>query len=87
MNAKDETLAALEDAIRNYLATFETGHGVLTDWLVIAAQENVDDTGKYNSSVAVLFPSDTFPLHRILGLLDHATTSYRAMVANFRPET
>lgn len=85
MSDKHQTRAALEDAIRADLARFPNAHGVLTDWLVIAVQENVTN-GVYDSTVAVITPTDRFPIHRILGLLDHTTTSFRALIANQRPD-
>lgn len=78
--------AALEAAIRAKLADFDIGHGVLTDWLVIAAQQNFDDDGDPTTSVGVLLPTDSFPMYRILGLLDHATVRYRAELAAWNLE-
>lgn len=77
---------ALEAAIQAKLAEFDTGHGVLTDWLVIAAQQNFDDDGTPNTSVAVLLPTEAFPHYRILGLLRHATVRYEADLANWSLE-
>lgn len=86
MNDTPGAKAALEAAIRDELATFDAGHGVLTDWLVIAAQQNFDEDGDPTTSVAVLLPTDSFPYYRILGLLDHATVRYRAELANWSLE-
>lgn len=81
MTEEQDATAVLEDAIRGRLAAFDTGHGVLTDWLVIAAQQNFEDDGTPTTAVAVLLPSQSFPHYRILGLLDHATVRYRAELA------
>jgi hypothetical protein len=83
---QSETKAALEAAIQAELAGFDTGHGVLTDWIVIAAQQNFDDDGEPTTSVGVLLPTDSFPMYRILGLLDHATVRYRTELANWSLE-
>lgn len=86
MTDRETTRAALEDAIRAHLATYEAGHGVLTDWLLIAAQEHVNDNNLYTSSIAVVTPNDRYPMHRILGLLDHATVTMHSMMAASHPE-
>lgn len=81
-----EPKAALEAAIRDQLAEFDTGHGVLTDWLVIAAQQNFEDDGTPTTSVAVLLPTESFPHYRILGLLRHATVRYEADLTKWTQE-
>lgn len=86
MTDRDETRAVLENAIRAHLATYPSGHGILTDWVIIAAQENVSDNGLVGSSIAIALPTETFPLHRILGLLDHARVQYHSLLGSWRPE-
>lgn len=81
----DLQTAALENAIRARLADFGD-NGILTDWLVITAQQTFDDDGDPVTSVGVLLPTDSFPMYRILGLLDHATVRYRADLAAWRDE-
>lgn len=78
--SKDAT-TQLEDAIRAKLATYDTGGGILTDWIVIAAQQGFDEDGDATTSVGLLLPNDSFPMYRILGLLDYAATVERAHVA------
>jgi len=83
----DDTSKALEKAIQNSLDQLPGKQGLLVDWIVIAVQENVTADGVYDSAIAVLTPAARFPVHRILGLLDHASTTFRAMIANQRPGT
>lgn len=73
-----ETTAKLEDAIAGSLATFDEEPGVVTDWIVIAAQQRVDDDGNTITSIGTLLSVDNMPFYRILGLLAHATTVYQA---------
>lgn len=87
MTDRDDTRAALEDAIRAHLATYPSGHGVLTDWVVIAAQETVNDNGESASSIGIALPAEAFPLHRILGLIDHAKVQYHTLLGSWRPDT
>ena len=75
----------LENAIRAKLATLD-GSGILTDWLVIAAQQDFDDEGKPTTSVGLLLPTDSFPYYRILGLLDYAAVRYRSELADWNRE-
>lgn len=58
---------------------------MLTDWLVIAAQQNFDDDGTPTTSVAVLLPDEAFPHYRVLGLLRHATVRYEADLVEWKP--
>lgn len=82
-----DTRAALEDAIRADLDRFPGGHGILTDWIVIAAQESVSFDGTANSGITILTPRDAFPMHRALGLLDAATVTYRTIIASRRTDS
>lgn len=82
----DPVTEQLEDAIRAKLAAYDTSGGILTDWIVIAAQQNFDDAGDAVNSVGLLMPNDNFPMYRILGLLDYAATVERAHVAEHATE-
>jgi len=73
-----EATAKLEEGIAACLATFDEEPGVVTDWIVVAAQQRVDDNGETITSVGTLLSVDNMPFYRILGLLDQATTVYRA---------
>ncbi len=65
----------LEDAIRD-VAALKHAEGILTDWVVVGAfQRYEDDT--HLTQILRLTPPSAVPYHRVMGLLDYATTLYR----------
>lgn len=77
-----DTRAALEAAIRADLYRVPGRHGILTDWLVIAAQEAIAADGTTDSGITILTPRDSYPLYRAMGLLDTATITYSQIIAS-----
>lgn len=77
-----DTRAALEAAIRADLGRFPERQGVLTDWIVIAAQESISADGTANGGITMITPRDSFPLYRAMGLLDTATITYSQIIAS-----
>lgn len=77
MTREDEQLAA---AIGARVASLESG-GILTDWITIAAEQNFDDDGDGTTRIAVFLADGSFPLYRIIGLLEYALVRYKAQLA------
>lgn len=62
-----DTLAALEEAIRDHLA--DLGH--LNDWVLVAATTELEDIGTGRTSYT-LVNAPAQPVHVSFGLLHHA---------------
>ena len=77
----------LEDAIRNRLAVLGADDGLLTDWIVIAAVQNLDEDGDCITQVSTVFPDGTMPYHRIVGLIEYARIRYQAKIARHDPDS
>lgn len=67
----------LEAVIREFLQAHDLLIGVLTDTLVIVAQQYFDDDGIAHTQVAHLSPNCA-PHYRRLGLAEYAATGLRA---------
>lgn len=65
----------LEDAITE-VAAFEGALGIATEWIVVAAFQRYEGDDHRTQILRLLPPSDV-PYHRVMGLLDYATTLYR----------
>ena len=73
---------AVEQAIRDLIDAYGlTGHGILTDCVIIVVQENMDaqDEAEDTFLVSPLMPR-ALPLYRVLGMLEHASTRVRARI-------
>ena len=77
--AADDTLAA---AIEDALVVHGLKTGVTTEFVVLVAQQHVDDDGDTATNIARLISDNSIPYYRILGLLDFAATCYRAEITD-----
>lgn len=68
----------LEQAIRK-VAALEGWQGLITDWAVIAAEQQLDDEGGDVTAVSRILPEGgkRVPYYRVMGLLDYALTGMR----------
>ncbi len=77
--AAEETV---EQAVRDLIDIYGMGvHGILTDYVIIAVQENMDAQDETEDTILVspLMPR-ALPLYRVLGMLEHASTRVRARI-------
>lgn len=74
-----EARGRLDQAIRDVIR-LEEWEGLVTDWVVIAANQYFDDDGRSMTAVGQLLPDggDSVPDYRVIGLLDVALTARRA---------
>jgi hypothetical protein len=74
-----EAYERLDQAIRD-VTRLEEWQGLVTDWVVIAANQYFADNGQGMTSVGQLLPDggDSVPDYRVIGLLDVALTARRA---------
>lgn len=72
-----EVREELETAIRNFLEAHDLAIGVVTDTLVVVAQQYFDDDGIAHTQVMYASPNCA-PHYRRLGLADYAATGLRA---------
>ena len=74
-----EAYERLEQAIRD-VARLEEWEGLITDWVVIAANQYFADNGRSMTAVGQLLPDggDSIPDYRVIGLLDVALAARRA---------
>lgn len=72
---------ALDTAIRD-VTRLEEWEGLVTDWVVVAANQYFGDDGRGMTDVGHLLPDggDTIPHYRVLGLLDFAATATRSVI-------
>lgn len=72
----------LDQAIRE-VTRLEEWDGLVTDWVVVAANQYFGDDGHGMTSVGQLLPNggDTVPVYRVMGLLDFAHSAYKNSVA------
>lgn len=77
-----EARGRLDQAIRDVIR-LEEWEGLVTDWVVIAANQYFDDDGRSMTAVGQLLPDggDSVPDYRVIGLLDVALTARRAEYA------
>ncbi|SBT63940.1 hypothetical protein GA0070622_0908 [Micromonospora sediminicola] len=78
--AADQALtAAIEQVL---LAYADDGQAwVLTEYVVISAQQRFDDHGHGVTAVGCFNRDDAVPVHRILGLVEYAATRTRKTIA------
>lgn len=78
----EERVAAerLDAAVRDALEAYGMAVGVVTDLVVIYAQQYFADDGVPHTQVGYLSPSQP-PHYRLMGLVDYAQTRLRAEVA------
>lgn len=69
----------LEQAVRDALDARGLADGVLTEFVVVAAQSRFEDDGATSTGV-YYFTSGAVPYHHLLGLLDFARVSLRGEV-------
>lgn len=74
-----EAYERLDQAIRD-VTRLDGWEGLVTDWVVIAANQYFADNGRSMTGVGQILPDggDTVPDYRIIGLLDVALTARRA---------
>lgn len=72
--------ARFEEAIRDYLAAYGEGDGLLMEWVLLTSQHSSSDDGTTSTAVGNWVAPDQ-PLHRSLGLLDYQATRLRAHIA------
>lgn len=72
--------AALEDAIRASLVHYDLDMGVLTDVIVICAQQYFDDEGVPHTATAYICPGQP-PHYRRLGLVEYIATRIKTEIA------
>ncbi|MFJ1827352.1 hypothetical protein [Streptomyces sp. NPDC088178] len=74
-----EAYERLEQAIRD-VTHLEGWKGLVTDWVVVAADQYFADNGRTMTAVGWLLPEggDRVPHYRLVGLLDVALTACRA---------
>ncbi|MGW3144870.1 hypothetical protein ACWDG1_09345 [Streptomyces sp. NPDC001177] len=78
MTERADAYQRLEAAIQD-VARLEGAEGVLLEWVVVTAHQHYDDDGDPQVQVGQWVPGggDHVPYHRLLGLLDYATTMRR----------
>lgn len=69
----------LRDAVQRTLKATGQETGLLTDIVVIAAQQGIRDNGDEYTSIAYL-TAGPMPHYRVLGLLDSALTRIRNVI-------
>lgn len=74
-----EAYERLEQAIRD-VTRLEEWEGLVTDWVVIAANQYFADNGRSMTGIGQILPDggDSVPDYRVVGLLDVALTARRA---------
>lgn len=72
---------ALDAAIRD-VVRLEEWEGLVTDRVVVAANQFFDNDGRGMTDVGQLLPDggNTIPHYRVLGLLDYAATAFRSEI-------
>jgi hypothetical protein len=75
--------ASLDEAIRTVVRLEEWTEGLVTDWVVMVANQYIDNDGRNVTQVGNLLPDggNTIPHYRILGLLDYGATAARSAIA------
>lgn len=76
-----EAYATLDAAVREVIR-LEGWEGLVTDWVVVAANQYFDDDGRSMTDVGHILPDggNSIPHYRILGLLDYAATASRSAI-------
>jgi len=71
----------LDEIIRE-VVRLEEWDGLVTDWVVVAANQYFADDGRSMTSVGQLLPGggDSVPVYRVMGLLDFAHSAYQTSV-------
>lgn len=79
VQALKEARERLDEAIRD-VTRLEDWEGLVTDWVVIVANQYFADDGRSMTGVGQLLPDggDSVPDYRVIGLLDVALTARRA---------
>ncbi|MDG4832427.1 hypothetical protein O7627_24410 [Solwaraspora sp. WMMD1047] len=77
--ADDALTAAIQQTLDAYAGS---GPWLLTEYVVVTAQQGYDEDGDGITAVGQLYRDGDVPLHRALGLLDHAVTRMRARIAS-----
>ncbi|MEU8101750.1 hypothetical protein [Streptomyces rubiginosohelvolus] len=74
-----EAYERLDQAIRD-VTRLNEWEGLVTDWVVIAANQYYADSGRSMTGVGQILPDggDSVPDYRVIGLLDVALTARRA---------
>lgn len=65
----------LEQAIAD-VAAIEGAEGIVTEWVLVAAFQRYEGD-EHRTQILRLLPPNDVPYHRVMGLLDYATTLYR----------
>ncbi|NBE80326.1 hypothetical protein [Micromonospora rubida] len=81
--AADDTLTA---AIEQTLAAYSDGQPyVLTEYVVVTAQHSFADDGDSLTAIGCLSRDSDVPLHRMLGLVEYASTRLRKRATDDEP--
>lgn len=75
----EEAIEALNQALNDYYVAAGWDQGILTDSVIVSAQQIFTENGNVNTQVYVL-PLGAIPHYRIVGLLDYAHLFYNAEV-------
>lgn len=76
MSGLAQAYAELEAAIRQ-VAALEEHEGLVTDWVVLAAVQQVTGDGVDLTTMARLMPDGRIPYYRLLGLVAFAQSEIR----------
>lgn len=76
--ADDELRVAIEHVAQAYAG--EAAGWLLTEYVVIYAQQGWDSDGDAMTSVGMAVDGDTTPIHRLLGLCEYAAHRYRRLI-------
>jgi hypothetical protein len=70
----------LDEAIKTALQTFGMATGILTDYVIVCAQQNFADDGSSTTRVSHVTSGDGMPYYRLLGLLDFTRVAVRGEI-------
>ncbi len=70
--AAEEALTAAIEALLAVVDGEDAGRWVLTEYVVLTAQQGWDEEGSPETSLGLFTRDNLVPLHRSLGLIEHA---------------
>jgi hypothetical protein len=84
MTTPEQTAATerLDEAIKSSLEALGLGVGVLTDYVVICAQQRFEDDGTASTGIYHVTSGDGVPYYRLLGLLDYTRIALRGEIVD-----
>lgn len=72
----------LDQAIKTALEAHGLAVGVLTDYVVVCAQQRFEDDGSASTGVYHITSGDGVPYYRLLGLLDYTRVALRGEIVS-----